>query len=119
MRATHPEPAALPAQVSPEGPVWVGGGLTGYWGGWADAAIPTPHPGKTRGVISKSRLKPKCSRYRREKQMGGEWEEKIGSSGGSGELSPLFPLCRRAAAAAAAAARRDPRPLSGAGAKRG
>lgn len=51
-------------------------------GGWglhwllrgADAAIPTS-PGKTRGVISKSRLKPKCSRYRREKQMGGEWEE--------------------------------------------
>ncbi|XP_031989513.1 roundabout homolog 3 isoform X2 [Corvus moneduloides] len=29
-----------------------------------------PGTGKTRGVISKSRLKPKCSRYRREKQMG-------------------------------------------------
>ncbi|KAM7030204.1 roundabout homolog 3 [Acridotheres tristis] len=29
-----------------------------------------PGTGKTRGVISKSRLKPKCSRYRREKQTG-------------------------------------------------
>ncbi|XP_066059395.1 roundabout homolog 3 [Chamaea fasciata] len=29
-----------------------------------------PGTGKTRGVISKSRPKPKCSRYRREKQMG-------------------------------------------------
>ncbi|XP_039940845.1 roundabout homolog 3 [Hirundo rustica] len=29
-----------------------------------------PGTGKTRGVTSKSRLKPKCSRYRREKQMG-------------------------------------------------
>ncbi|XP_063273830.1 roundabout homolog 3 [Prinia subflava] len=29
-----------------------------------------PGTGKTRGAISKSRLKPKCSRYRREKQMG-------------------------------------------------
>ncbi|RMB92078.1 hypothetical protein DUI87_31607 [Hirundo rustica rustica] len=31
-----------------------------------------PGTGKTRGVTSKSRLKPKCSRYRREKQMGDE-----------------------------------------------
>ncbi|XP_053819431.1 roundabout homolog 3 [Vidua chalybeata] len=33
-------------------------------------ALCPPGTGKTRGVISKSRLKPKCSRYRREKQMG-------------------------------------------------
>lgn len=94
----------------------MGGGLSGCGG--ADAAIPTS-PGKTRGAISKSRLKPKSSRYRREKQTGGEWEGKTGSSGGSGELNPALPLCRRAAAAAAAAARRDPRALCGAGAERG
>ncbi|XP_077644203.1 roundabout homolog 3-like [Lonchura striata] len=33
-------------------------------------ALCPPGTGKTRGVISKSRLKPKCSRYRREKRMG-------------------------------------------------
>ncbi|XP_064253699.1 roundabout homolog 3 [Passer domesticus] len=33
-------------------------------------ALCPPGTGKTRGVISKSRLKPKCSRYRREKQTG-------------------------------------------------
>jgi len=47
---------------------WVRGSLA--WG-WGALMLPST-PGKTHGETPKSRPKPKCGRYRREKQPGGE-----------------------------------------------
>lgn len=78
-RPTRPEPATPVAQVSPGGPFWVdgGGSLAGR-----GLTLPSP-PGKTFRETPKSRPKPKCSRYRREKQQGGE-QGGGGNGGGLG-----------------------------------
>lgn len=65
----HPNCVHHPART---GEPW-GAILGGWWppAGWG-LTLPSP-PGKTRGETPKSRPKPKCSRYHREKQPGGEW----------------------------------------------
>lgn len=117
----HPPRARRPRGTGEPWGAILGGwrGLTGSGGG---LTLPSP-PGKTCRETPKSRPKPKCSRYRREKQQGGErgWGggEMVGGLGGSGGLSPLLPLCCRPATATTATTRRDPRPLAGAGAEWG